>query len=66
VAGKTGTSTGVGDLPNAWFIGYAPADDPTIAVAVVVEAGGKAGEDATGGSVAAPIARQVMEASLRS
>jgi peptidoglycan glycosyltransferase len=66
VAGKTGTSTGVGNLPNAWFIGYAPAEDPTIAVAVVVEAGGKAGEDATGGSVAAPIARQVIEASLRS
>ena len=54
----------MGDLPNAWFIGYAPTEAPTIAVAVVVEAGGNAGEDATGGSVAAPIARQVIEASL--
>jgi peptidoglycan glycosyltransferase len=64
VAGKTGTSSGAGGLPNAWFIGYAPAEAPTIAVAVVVEAGGKAGEDATGGSVAAPIARQVLLAYL--
>ena len=64
VAGKTGTSSGAGGLPNAWFIGYAPAEAPTIAVAVVVEAGGKAGEDATGGGVAAPIARAVIQAYL--
>ncbi len=61
VAGKTGTAeTGIGP-PHLWFIGFAPVDRPTIAVAVLVEAGGEAGENATGGSVAAPIARRVLE-----
>jgi penicillin-binding protein 2 len=68
VAGKTGTaqvykhSAGIDSdkLPkaerdHAWFVGYAPADDPAIAFAVVVEHGGH------GGSVAAPIARHVLE-----
>lgn len=63
VAGKTGTAQhGEGLAPHAWFTGFAPADDPKIAVAVVVEDGGRAGMSAGGGSVAAPIARQVMEA----
>ncbi|GAB95376.1 peptidoglycan glycosyltransferase [Kineosphaera limosa] len=63
VAGKTGTAQhGEGLAPHAWFTGFAPADDPAIAVAVVVEDGGDAGMSAGGGSVAAPIARQVMEA----
>lgn len=60
VAGKTGTATGVEGRPHAWFIGFAPVDAPTIAVAVLVEAGGNAGESASGGSVAAPIARSVI------
>lgn len=55
VAGKTGTAEGAGG-PHAWFIAFAPAADPTIAIAVVVEGGG------SGGSVAAPIAAAVMEA----
>ena len=68
VAGKTGTaqvyshSAGVNsdDLPkherdHAWFVGYAPADRPRIAFAVMVEHGGH------GGSAAAPIARKVLE-----
>ncbi len=55
VAGKTGTAEGGGG-PHAWFIGFAPADDPTIALAVVVEGGG------SGGGVAAPIAAEVFEA----
>ena len=68
VAGKTGTaqvyqhSAGVDsdELPkaerdHAWFVGYAPADDPRIAFAVIVEHGGH------GGATAAPVARAVLE-----
>lgn len=64
VAGKTGTAqTGVeGDAPHAWFTGFAPADDPQVAVAVIVEHGGSVGSEATGGRVAAPVARAVMQA----
>ena len=63
VAGKTGTAevpgrAECGGLPNqAWFIGFAPADDPEIAVAATVEC-----TTGTGGSVAAPIAAGVMQA----
>jgi len=61
VAGKTGTAQAGGGLsPHAWFVGFAPADDPVIAIAVLVENGGAAGDDATGGRVAAPIARAVI------
>ncbi len=65
VAGKTGTAQHApGAAPHAWFIGFAPADNPKVAVAVVVERGGDAGSEATGGRVAAPIARSVMQAVL--
>jgi len=58
VAGKTGTAENPGGEPHAWFAGYAPADDPKIAIAVVVEnAGG-------GAKVAAPIFRTLVEAFL--
>ncbi len=61
VAGKTGTADhAVGEAPHAWFTGFAPADDPKIAVAVVVERGGNAGSEAAGGSTAGPIARAMM------
>lgn len=60
VAGKTGTATGSADLPNPWFIGFAPVDNPTIAIAVLIEGGGDVGESATGGSVAAPIASELI------
>ncbi|MCA1712525.1 MAG: penicillin-binding protein 2 [Actinobacteria bacterium] len=67
VAGKTGTAQhAVGEDPHAWFIGFAPAEDPQVAVAVVVEDGGSAGSEATGGRVAAPIARAMMRAILGS
>jgi len=67
VAGKTGTAQrGQGQNPHAWFIGFAPAQDPRVAVAVVVEDGGTAGSAGTGGRLAAPIARDVMEAVLDS
>ncbi|HHH41631.1 MAG TPA: penicillin-binding protein 2, partial [Chloroflexi bacterium] len=58
VAGKTGTAEAPGEesLPHSWFAAYAPADEPEIAVVVMVE---NAGE---GSSVAAPMVRQVVEA----
>ncbi|MBU1670261.1 MAG: hypothetical protein KKF41_08785 [Actinobacteria bacterium] len=59
VAGKTGTAEIEGAEPHAWFICFAPAEDPVIAVAVLVE---NAGE---GGRVAAPIAREVLEHALK-
>jgi peptidoglycan glycosyltransferase len=63
VAGKTGTAQHDPDLPpHAWFISFAPANDPKIAVAVVVEDGGVTGSEVGGGRIAAPIARAVMEA----
>ncbi|MBA3907187.1 MAG: penicillin-binding protein 2 [Pseudonocardiales bacterium] len=66
VAGKTGTAqTAPGQAPDAWFTSFAPADDPKIAVAVIVENGGGFGEAASGGRVAAPIARAVMEAVVK-
>lgn len=61
VAGKTGTATGSGAFPNPWFIGFAPVDDPTIAVAVLIEGSETSGESASGGSVAAPIASRLFE-----
>ena len=61
VAGKTGTAqSGTGEAPHAWFVAFAPADHPVVVVAVVVENGGNAGSEATGGKVAAPIARAVI------
>lgn len=59
VAGKTGSAeTGQGQKTHSWFIGYAPADSPTIAVAVIMENKG------SGSEFAAPAARAVMEAAL--
>jgi penicillin-binding protein A len=59
VAGKTGTAETPDAPDHNWFIGFAPADDPTIAVAVFVKNGG-----GTGGDVSAPIARDVIQAYL--
>lgn len=61
VAGKTGTSTGPDDFPNPWFIGFAPVDDPSIAIAVLIEGSETSGESASGGSVAAPIASRLFD-----
>ncbi|WP_061290283.1 peptidoglycan D,D-transpeptidase FtsI family protein [Herbidospora cretacea] len=64
VAGKTGTAeAGDAPAPHAWFIGFAPAEDPKTAICVFIEAG-SAGNDATGGGTAAPLARDVMQAVL--
>jgi penicillin-binding protein A len=66
VAGKTGTAEqGADEAPHAWFTAFAPADNPKVAVAVLVEDGGTAGDEAFGGKVAAPIARQVIEAVMK-
>jgi peptidoglycan glycosyltransferase len=66
VAGKTGTAQHAqGKNPHAWFIGFTGSGDRQIAVAVVVEEGGNAGSEATGGRTAAPIARDVMATYVR-
>jgi len=60
VAGKTGTAeTGVSHRNTTWFVSFAPADSPKVAVAVVLE-----NQTSTGGQTAAPIARTVMQALL--
>ncbi|MEN8114327.1 MAG: penicillin-binding protein 2 [Actinomycetota bacterium] len=69
VAGKTGTAEVTGAAPHVWFVGFAPVEpepgERQIAIAIVLEAGGMAGETASGGSVAAPIAADLFEAYLR-
>jgi penicillin-binding protein 2 len=55
-AGKTGTSEVVGNQPHALFVGYAPADHPKVAIAVIVENGGY------GGVTAIPVAQEVYKA----
>jgi peptidoglycan glycosyltransferase len=60
VAGKTGTAEIPGTSENqVWFICYAPADNPRMAVAVTIER-----TQGEGGTVAAPIAKQVLESLL--
>lgn len=66
VAGKTGTATGQGAFSNPWFIGFAPVDNPTIALAVFIEGSPASGESASGGSLAAPIAADLFEVWLGS
>jgi peptidoglycan glycosyltransferase len=62
VAGKTGTAqTTPGAAPHAWFVAFAPAEAPQYAVAVIVEHGGSEQSEATGGRVAAPIARDMLQ-----
>ena len=68
IASKTGTAEHGSDPrntpPHAWYIAFAPATAPKVAVAVVVEDGGDR-LAATGGALAAPIGRAVIEAALR-
>ena len=58
IAGKTGSAeySSNKSLSHAWFTGFAPYDDPQIAVTVIVEGGG------SGGAVAAPVAKRVFDA----
>jgi peptidoglycan glycosyltransferase len=62
VAGKTGTAeTQIGTkINNVWFIAFAPADHPTVAIAVTMQ-----GQPGFGGDVAAPVAKAVMESLLK-
>jgi len=55
VAGKTGTAEVAGKQPCAWFVCYAPANDPQYVVVVMIEEGGH------GGTAAAPVARRILE-----
>ena len=59
VAGKTGTAENASGKTHAWFIGFAPADNPKVAISVVLEEDGT-----TGGKTAAPIARKLMVETL--
>ncbi|MDB5071279.1 MAG: putative Peptidoglycan glycosyltransferase [Candidatus Eremiobacteraeota bacterium] len=58
VAGKTGTATNPHGRSHAWFVAFAPAEAPRVAVAIVVENVGY------GGTYAAPIAREVLRVAL--
>ena len=69
IASKTGTAEHGNDPrntpPHAWYTAFAPAQNPKIAISVIVENGGDRALAATGGSVAAPIARDVLDAGLQ-
>lgn len=58
VAGKTGSAQNAHGRTHAWFIGFAPAGEPRLAIAVIVENAG------SGGAVAAPAAGQLLSAAL--
>ncbi|QIK67903.1 penicillin-binding protein 2 [Nocardioides sp. HDW12B] len=66
VAGKTGTAQSAADRnPYAWFVSFAPADNPEVAVAVLVQDAGVERDAISGGGLAAPIAKSVMEAVIQ-
>jgi peptidoglycan glycosyltransferase len=69
IAAKTGTAEhGVDPKntpPHGWYVAFAPAENPQVAIAVLVENGGNEGLEATGGSLAAPIGRAVIAAALQ-
>lgn len=67
VAGKTGTAQSTDSRPPyAWFVAFAPADDPQVAVAVMVEASDTARDEIAGGTLGGPIAKAIMEAVMGS
>ncbi|MGH4014219.1 MAG: peptidoglycan D,D-transpeptidase FtsI family protein [Pseudonocardiaceae bacterium] len=69
IAAKTGTAEHGADPkntpPHAWYVAFAPAENPQVAIAVLVEDGGDRSLEATGGSRAAPIGRAVIGAALQ-
>jgi peptidoglycan glycosyltransferase len=69
IAAKTGTAEHGADPkntpPHGWYVAFAPANNPQVAIAVVVEDGGDRNLEATGGSLAAPIGRAVIGAALQ-
>lgn len=64
VAGKTGTAqSGIDNVPPyAWYVSFAPADDPQVAVAVMIESADIPRSEIAGGTYGGPIAKAVMEA----
>jgi peptidoglycan glycosyltransferase len=64
VAGKTGTAEAPPDFPHSWWITYAPAADPEIAVAVMIENGAEIDEEGNADTPAIPIATDIMAAHL--
>ena len=65
VAGKTGTAqNGDGEPYTLWFTGFAPAVNPEVAVAVVIQDGGGLGQSGQSNRIPAPIGKAVMEAVL--
>ena len=67
VGGKTGTAeSGNPDVPPyAWFVSFAPADDPQVAVAVMIQKADIPRGEIAGGAVGGPIAKSVMEAVIQ-
>lgn len=66
VAGKTGTAqSATNRAPYAWFVSFAPADNPRVAVAVLVQDAGVARDAISGNGLAAPIAKAVMQAVIK-
>ena len=66
VAGKTGTAQSAPDrAPYAWFTAFAPADNPQVAVAVVIEDSDTVRDDVSGGKLAAPVAKAIMQAVIQ-
>ena len=65
VSGKTGTAqNGLTDPFTLWFTGFAPANDPQFAITVLIEDGGGMGQTGFGNKLAAPVAKEVLEAVL--
>ena len=63
VAGKTGTAQSTADRPPyAWFVSFAPAQDPKVAVAVLVQSSDTSRNEIAGGRLGGPIAKAIMEA----
>lgn len=60
IAGKTGTAENAHENAHAWFVGFAPAEEPQVAIAVILENHGS-----TGGSSAAPMARKIITQALK-
>jgi peptidoglycan glycosyltransferase len=66
IAGKTGTAeNGPGERVTLWFTGFAPASNPRVAIALVIEDGGGRDSGASGNATAAPVASSFFQAVLR-
>lgn len=64
VAGKTGTAQNSSGFPHSWWVSFAPADDPEIAVAVMIENGGEIDAEGNADTPAIPVATNIIKAHL--